>query len=111
MRSAVVETRFKRSVDRRKFINGRWADTNGDPPDSVEIASILVRARPERLDAVACAVEALPGAQIYRRDPKGKLVVVLEARDVGSIGDTLNSISMLPDVLTAALVFHGTDEG
>ena len=107
----MVETRFRRSVDRRKFINGRWADANSDPPNSVEIASILVQARPERLDAVACAVEALPGAQIYSRDPKGKLVVVLEARDVGSIGTALNRISMLPDVLTAALVFHGTDVG
>jgi len=111
MRSAVVETRFKRSVDRRKFINGRWAAANGDPPDSVEIASILIQARPERLDAVACAVEALPGAQIYSRDPKGKLVVVIEARDIGSIGAALNRISMMPNVLTAALVFHGTDEG
>ena len=75
------------------------------------IASILVQARPEKLDAVARAVEALPGTQIYSRDPKGKFVVVIEARDVGSIGSTLNTISALPHVLTAALVFHGTDGG
>ena len=48
-------------------------------PDVVEIASILVQARPERLDEAARAIEALPGAQIYSRDPKGKLVVVIEA--------------------------------
>ncbi len=107
----MAETPSKRSVDRRKFINGRWAAANGAASDAVEIASILIQARPERLESVARAVEALPGAQIYSRDPKGKLVVVLEARDVGSIGATLNRISMLPDVLTAALVFHGTDEG
>jgi periplasmic nitrate reductase NapD len=80
-------------------------------PHSIEIASILVQARPEKLDAVARAIEALPGTQIYSRDPKGKLVVVIEARDVGSIGTTLNTISSLPHVLTAALVFHGTDDG
>ena len=78
---------------------------------SSEIASILVQARPELLDAAARAIEALPGTQIYSRDPKGKLVVVIEASDVGSIGATLNTISLMPDVLTAALVFHGTDEG
>jgi periplasmic nitrate reductase NapD len=111
MRSAVVETRFKHGVDRRKFINGRWVAASAAPTDSVEIASILVQARPERLDAAACAVEALPGTKIYSRDPKGKLVVVIEARDIGSIGATLNRISMLPEVLTAALVFHGTDDG
>ncbi len=78
--------------------------------DAFEIASILVQARPERLDAAAHAIEALPGTQIYSRDPRGKLVVVIEASDVGAIGTTLNTISLMPDVLTAALVFHGTDE-
>ena len=97
-------------VDRRKFINGRWTDAE-DAPEPAEIASILVQARPERLDAVARAIESLPGAQIYSRDPKGKLVVVLETRDVGSIGESLNIISSMPNVLTAALVFHATDEG
>ena len=101
-----------RNVDRRKFINGRWTTSAGDnTPGSVEIASILVQARPERLEAAAHAIEALPGTQIYSRDPKGKLVVVIETDDVGTIGATLNTISMMPDVLTAALVFQGTDGG
>jgi nitrate reductase NapD len=98
-----------REVDRREFINGRWEAGTGDATSPLEIASILVQARPERLDAAARAVAALPNAQIYSRDPKGKLVVVIEASNVGTIGTTLNTISMLPDVLTAALVFHGTD--
>jgi periplasmic nitrate reductase NapD len=100
----VVATPFTRNVDRRKFINGRWVTNVGSEPHSIEIVSILVQARPEKLDAVARAVEALPGTQIYSRDPKGKFVVVIEA-------STLNTISALPHVLTAALVFHGTDGG
>ena len=97
--------------DRRKFLNGRWADPGPDRPGvSVEIASVLVQARPDRLDAAARAIEALPGTQIYSRDPKGKLVVVIEASDVGMVGTILNTISAMPNVLTAALVFHGTDE-
>ena len=98
-------------VDRREFLNGEWAARAHERSAVFEIASILVQARPERLDAAARAIEALPGTQIYTRDPKGKLVVVVEAGDVGRIGETLNTISLLPDVLTAALVFHGTDEG
>src|SRR6478752_9225344 len=99
-----------RNVDRRTFINGRWSERTRDrATDSVEIASILVQARPERLGATASAIEALPGAQIYSRDPKGKLVVVIEAADTGSVGATLNVISSLPHVLTASLVFQGTD--
>ena len=93
----MVETPFTRNVDRRKFINGRWVTNVGSEPHSIEIASILVQARPEKLDAVARAVEALPGTQIYSRDPKGNLVVVIEARDVGSIGSTLNTISPRAD--------------
>jgi len=108
---AVTEKPSAHDVDRRKFINGRWIAAADHASDPAEIASILVQARPERLDAVAAAIERLPGAQIYSRDPKGKLVVVLEARDVGSIGATLNIISLMPNVLTAALVFHATDEG
>jgi len=107
---AVADTPFTRNVDRRKFINGRWTTINNSE-HSVEIASILVQARPEQLNAVARAIETLPGAQIYNRDSRGKLVVVVEAADVGSIGETLNAMSSLPGVLNASLVFQGTDDG
>jgi nitrate reductase NapD len=103
------ETPFNRHVARREFINGRWTADAYSPNPPTEIASILVRTRPERLDMAVRAIEALPGAQIYSRDPKGKLVVVLEAANVGEIGTTLNTISLMPAVLTAALVFQGTD--
>jgi nitrate reductase NapD len=107
----MAHTSPKDSVDRREFLNGEWstpADRNATTRS--EIASILVQARPERLDAAARAIESLPGTQIYSRDPKGKLVVVIEATDVGQIGATLNTISLLPEVVTAALVFQATDE-
>ena len=96
-------------VARRAFLHGRWGD---DPARDAafEIASILVQARPERLDEVAAAIAALPGTQVYSRDTRGKLVVVVEASGTDRIGSTLNTISLLPGVLTAALVFHGTDE-
>jgi nitrate reductase NapAB chaperone NapD len=37
-------------------------------------------------------------------------VVVVESDTVGYIGATLNAISCIPHVLSAALVFHGADE-
>jgi len=99
-------------VDRREFLKARWPAGAKQPASTTaEIASILVQARPERLDAVARAIEQLSGSEIYSRSPEGKLVVVIEANDVGVIGTTLNTISSMPHVLTAALVFHGTDEG
>lgn len=90
-------------MDRRKFLHGDW---HSGP---AEIASILVQTRPDRLDDAARAIAALAGTEIYSRDPRGKLVVVLEAADVGAIGATLNQIAVLPSVLSANLVFHATD--
>lgn len=105
------ESRKSESFNRRKFINGHWMARAGEKSGDVEIASVLVQARPERLDAAARAIEALPGTQIYSRDARGKLVVVIEAADTGCIGATLNAISSLPHVLTASLVFQGSDAG
>src|SRR5262245_60076211 len=101
------------ALDRRDFINGAWTTRSDDARSSStlsEIASILVQVRPEHLASAATAIEALPGTEIHSRDAKGKLVVVVEAADVGIVGAILNSISTLPNVLTATLVFHATDE-
>jgi len=92
-----------RPVDRRGFLHGQWAGV-------VEIASFLVQVRPERLDAVARAIASLPGAEVHQRDARGKLVVVVEAADAGGIAERLDAIAQLPGVLTAALVFHATDD-
>jgi nitrate reductase NapD len=99
-------------VDRRKFLHGRWPSRSKDKPkEPIEIASIVVQVRPERVDAIARAIEALPRLEIYSRSPQGKLVVVIEADNVDDIGAAINAISSIPHVLTAALVFHATDEG
>jgi len=97
-------------LDRRALISGRIAAP--DPviaPPGAEIASVLVQARPDRLARVADAIAALPGCEIHARDPKGKLVVVIEASSAGAVGSTLNEIALLPNVFSAALVFHATD--
>ena len=97
-------------LDRRALITGRLltADRVVTPPGG-EIASILVQARPERLAEVEAAILILEGCEIYGRDPKGKLVVVVDAPDAGSLGTTLNKLALLPDVYSASLVFHAID--
>ncbi|HEY7299262.1 MAG TPA: chaperone NapD [Xanthobacteraceae bacterium] len=108
----MIDEPLPTDLPRREFINGRWLRQGSiERSPAAEIASILVQARPERIDAAALAIEALPGTQIYSRDPRGKLVVVIEASDVGRIGTTLNAISSMADVLSAALVFHATHAG
>jgi len=97
-------------IDRRTFITGRVLPTDQVvPPPSGEIASILVQAQPDRLDAVEAAIAALRGCEIYGRDPNGKLVVVVDAPDASSLGSTLNTISALPNIYSASLVFHAVE--
>jgi len=97
-------------IDRRAFISGRLADADRVvAPPGAEIASVLVQARPDRLDDVAAAIVALGGCEIHARDPKGKLVVVIETSSAGAVGSTLNTIALLPNVFSASLVFHAND--
>jgi periplasmic nitrate reductase NapD len=101
------------AIDRRTLITGRvlTADLVVTPPGG-EIASILVQGRPERLDEIEAAILALrAGCEIHGRDPRGKLVVVVEAPDSGALGATLNAITALPHVHAASLVFHAIDAG
>ncbi|MGY3237934.1 nitrate reductase NapD [Bradyrhizobium sp. USDA 4448] len=98
------------TLNRRALITGRVL--SGDRvvgPPGYEIASIIVQARPERLTEVEAEISALPGCEIHGRDVRGKLVVVTEAPDAGSLGTMLNTIQSLRDVYSAALVFHAIE--
>lgn len=98
------------AINRRTLITGRQLTMERVvAPPGGEIASILVQARPERLDAVEAAILALSGCEIFGRDPRGKLVVVVDAPDAGALGATLNTIALLPHVHSASLVFHAID--
>src|SRR5215813_12042852 len=98
--------------DRRQFIRGRWIPQTAmvpTPAGTAEIASILVQTRPERLDAVAAAIGAIEGAEVFQRDPRGKIVDVIESCDGDPVGETLTRVSLLPDVMSATLVYHAID--
>jgi nitrate reductase NapD len=104
--------RQESAIDRRDFISGRLLDTKRVvAPPGAEIASVLVQARPDRLFEVEAAIGAIAGCEIHCRDPKGKLVVVIDAANAGAVGTTLNTIALLPNVYSAALVFHAIDAG
>jgi periplasmic nitrate reductase NapD len=99
-------------IDRRALITGRMLGTNPVPaPPGGEIASILVQARPDRLDGVESDILKVSGCEISGRDPRGKLIVVADLPDAGALGATLNTIALLPHVYSASLVFHAIDAG
>ncbi|MBR0775728.1 chaperone NapD [Bradyrhizobium diazoefficiens] len=97
-------------LNRRALITGKVLSAERIvPPPGYEIASILVQARPERLTELEAEITAIAGCEIHGRDPRGKLVVVTEAPDAGSLGTILNTIQSLSNVYSAALVFHAIE--
>lgn len=77
----------------------------------IHIASCIARVRPEALTAVAAAIESVTGSPASAADPAGRLVVVLEGPDTGSLLDQMDRIRALPGVLNIEMVYqHSEDE-
>ena len=72
----------------------------------MSISGVLVRARPERLDAVDESLAGMPGVEIHARTPDGRLVVTIEADSDRALGDRLIQIQDVPGVLAASMVYH-----
>lgn len=94
---------------RRALICEEW--NSGDPaPRQVEIISLIVSTWPKHLDVVSRAILGLGNTEIHARDPKGKLIVVLEELGQEAIGAKANAISSLAHVISATMVFQATDD-
>ena len=102
------------SKSSRAFIRGQWNPTdpkqNVGPVGHVEIVSLIVSTWPQHLDAVSASILALGNTEIHGRDPKGKLIVVLEEPSQGAVGAKTHEISGLPHVLSATMVFQARDD-
>ena len=99
---------------RRDFMRRRQtpaiADSTGGSARHVEIVSLIVSTWPQHLDSVSAAILALGNTEIHARDPKGKLIVVLEETSQGLVGAKTHDISGLPHVLSATMVFQASDD-
>lgn len=79
----------------------------------LHIASFIVHARPEQLDAVLANLRLLDDLDVHQHSPQGKAVVVIEAVDGKLILQRIDQVNALPGVLNAALIYHEclTSEG
>lgn len=76
----------------------------------LHVSSLVLQARPTALVAVTDAIQRMPGARVHAVAELGKMVVTLETADESEIVDRMNEMSLLPGVLSAALVFHQVEE-
>jgi periplasmic nitrate reductase NapD len=71
------------------------------------IASFALRCDPVRLDGVRPLLAARHGVEIAIEDAaSGKMVLVMEAPDAGTITRTLAEIQLIPGVASALLVYQ-----
>ena len=83
--------------------------TAPDLPAELHVASLVVHARPERLDAVSAAIACLPGAELHGHSTSGKLVVTLEASSTAEMMAAIQIIQQTDAVLSATLVYQCVD--
>lgn len=69
------------------------------------ISSAVVTASPARCDEVLARLADLPDTEVYYVE-NGKIVIVLEGRDVDEIGGRLAAIALFDGVISANLVFE-----
>ena len=87
---------------RRDMLTGR-----GIAPAASEahVSSLVLHVRPENLSRVREALGNMSGVEVPAASG-GKLVVTLETVSEAEIVTRMNEMSLLPGVLSAALVFH-----
>lgn len=74
--------------------------------ETLHIASLVVLARPQLLEAVKANLRLLDGLELHQESAAGKLVVVLETANEHQILQRIDQINNLPGVLNAALIYH-----
>jgi nitrate reductase NapD len=78
--------------------------------EGYHISSLVVRAMPERIEAIKAEIAALQGAEVHRSDALGKAVVVLETANQAEIADRMRAMESIPGVLNVSLIYHHVEE-
>ena len=72
----------------------------------MNLASVIVRTRPEQLEQVRSGLLALPGVEVHAVGEQGQLVVTVEDDDQRDISETMARMHDVKGVLSASMVYH-----
>ncbi len=75
----------------------------------MNLASLLVHARPEQSAAVGAAIQSFPGVEVHATTEDGRLIVTVEETPEHSFTETVTEVHNAPGVLSATLVYHFCD--
>lgn len=75
----------------------------------MNISGVLVRAKPENIDAVWQRLEQLDGVEVHGANPDGRLVVTVEETSDQAMADAVVRLQDLPGVIAASMIYHEFD--
>ena len=76
-----------------------------DRPRRHHISSAIVVTHPRRADAIASILAGIENVEVHASQ-HGKIVIVIEGRSAGELGETLVGISAMDGVIAAHMVFE-----
>ncbi len=77
----------------------------------MNISSVILRARPEKLGGVRNGLAAMPGVEIHADGNDGRLVLTIEDSDGHAPSDVFLKLHELDGVICASLVYQYCDDG
>jgi nitrate reductase NapD len=72
----------------------------------MNISSVLVNARSEKIAQVQHGLLALAGVEVHAVTEEGRLIVTIEADSDQAVANMFEEINHLPGVLSASMVYH-----
>ena len=72
----------------------------------MDISSVIVCPRPEGAQQVKQSLEALDGVEVHTVAEDGRMIVTIESPTEQDTVKTYEVISVLPGVLSVAMVYH-----
>lgn len=75
----------------------------------MNVASLVLRIRPQTRRDAEAALAALPGVECHDMSPDGKLIVTVESVPGAAMSDVLIAIQREPWVLAATLAYEYSD--
>ena len=75
----------------------------------MNIAGVVIHARPEKLAGVETQLTELPGVEIHATTEDGRMVVTVED-EAPRLADTVMGLQDVDGVVSASLVYHNFEE-
>lgn len=75
------------------------------------ICSLVIHAQPTKLDFVSTQLEDMHGVEVFARDDKGKLVVVIDHPERRYCSELIMNMANMDHVVSTSLVYEHADPG